>query len=219
MEVKEFYDNISHEYEQRRYGGEYQKIVADLENAYVKEYIECGNCLEVGCGTGRTTRELVKIAEKVVAVDISSKMLKKIEAEKTGNLILVNKSVYDLAGIEGYGNFDTVICLRMLSHLDYPYEALNVLSKSVKKSGLIIFDLWNNLGYRSILKRIGLKSSAVYTSYMSIRNMKKMIEAADIEVLNYRGFGYPPLKPFMLLEKSNALNCFAQRIIWVCRTR
>jgi len=58
----------------------------------------------------------------------------------------------------------------------------------------------------------------VYTQYMTIRAMRKLIEGAGLRVVKKRGFGFPPVRIFLPLEKGHrfGLDQVAQRILWIC---
>jgi SAM-dependent methyltransferase len=220
MTVKDYYDEIADEYDSLRYGTNYYHHVAQLELRFIQEYLKNGLCLEVGVGTGRVTKLLVNHFKEVRAVDISSRMLERLranlpECKKLKTEIL---NIYELSKIKDYGNFDNVICLRLLPHTKDPLAALKKLRGAVVLDGVVIIDLWNTWGFRAILKRLHLRRSAVYTSYNTVRQMKAIIDEAGLSIMARKGFGFPPFKGCLPLEKTSLswLNYFAQRIIWVC---
>ena len=221
MEVKEFYDNIAKDYDNLRYGRRYYKQVAQLELEFIERYLKWGKCLEVGAGTGRVTEFLLKNTEAVVAADISPQMVEQLMVRLKGynNLIARVHDIYELDKIESYGNFDCAVCLRILSHLKRPLEALRGLSGSVARDGMVIFDMWNSWGYDAVAKRLKLRPSAVFTRYATIGKMLMIIEDSGLAVEARRGFGFPPFNIFMRLEENclSALDYLAQRIVWVCR--
>jgi len=59
---------------------------------------------------------------------------------------------------------------------------------------------------------------AAQTRYDRIRDMRRMIAEAGLRVRQWRGFGLPPLRPLLALERSRRLRCdyLAQRIVWIC---
>ena len=222
MTVKGFYDEISGKYDTLRYGNDYSAKVGQLELRFIQMYLEGGPCLEVGAGTGRATNFLLDHINEVVAVDISPRMLEKLEANIPAckNLTTRILNVYDLDQIEGYGSFKCVISLRLLSHLEDPLGALKVIKRAIAREGVIIVDLWNAWGYQAILKRFHLRKSIVYTRYLTMRQMQIMIRDAGLRIVDWKGFGFPRVRACLPLEKSSIpfIDSLAQRIIWICKT-
>ena len=221
MQVKDFYDDIAEEYNNLRYGKAYYKRIAQLELDFIQKHLKWGSCLEVGAGTGRVTEFLLKNTKHVMAVDISPRMLERLKRDFSNYTNLATKvhDVYELQQIEEYGNFDCTVCLRVLSHLENPLAALKQLRGAIVRDGIAVFDMWNAWGYDALAKRLKLRSLAVYTRYISAGQMRSIIEKASLSIIDRRGFGFPPFRVFLPLEKSSLsqLDFLSQRILWVCR--
>ncbi len=74
MNVQEAYNSWSQQYDTNI------NKTRDLEALALKatlQNIAVGNCLEIGCGTGKNTQWLVTKAKKITAVDLSEEMLNK----------------------------------------------------------------------------------------------------------------------------------------------
>lgn len=74
MQVQHAYDNWASQYDTS------QNKTRDLEGQVLRltlENIPFGNCLEIGCGTGKNTMWLVTKANRITSVDISEEMLVK----------------------------------------------------------------------------------------------------------------------------------------------
>ena len=96
-----------------------------------------GNCLEIGCGTGKNTEWLVGKAKQVTAVDFSDEMLAKakgkikadnvqfVQADITENWAFVHKQ-YDLA------TFSLV-----LEHIENLEDIFKKLSKVIAQNGYV----------------------------------------------------------------------------------
>ena len=221
MEVKRFYDDLAKDYDDLRYGQEYYRQIAQLELNFVQKYITHGSCLEVGAGTGRVTELLLSIATDVLAIDISPQMTEQLKKKFPNSKKLTIKvhDIYELHKIEGYGKFESAICLRVLSHLEEPIAALKKLFGAVEKEGIVIIDFWNSWGYQALAKRLKLKHSAVYTRYMTIDKMREIISESGLHIIDKCGFGFPPFKIFLSIEKRylSWLDFLKQRILWVCK--
>ncbi|MBP7563364.1 MAG: class I SAM-dependent methyltransferase [Candidatus Cloacimonetes bacterium] len=103
-----------------------------------------GNVLEIGCGTGRITRELVKCADSVTAVDNASAFLNKLHDQlyNTNNLETVLSEMTDLCLNK---QFDTIIVsystFQYLLDKNMQIKALKVFKKHLKEDGQILIDI------------------------------------------------------------------------------
>lgn len=86
-----------------------------------------GNTLELGCGTGRLTRELARTGHRLTAVDISFPMVQKAAATSLDNIRYV---CGDMTNISFCHKFDTVII---------PYNTLNLLRDSAQIANCFSF--------------------------------------------------------------------------------
>jgi ubiquinone/menaquinone biosynthesis C-methylase UbiE len=98
--------------------------------------------LDVGCGVGRVTMELLKAGARVTALDNSSKMLaitewKAKEASLTDLFDAVKSNAAEIALPDS--SYDIVICVGLLEHLPSTVrsDTLNHLYRVVRPSGLI----------------------------------------------------------------------------------
>lgn len=223
MDAETFYDDIADSYDELRYGSAYCRQISEIELGFIEPYLRRDTCLEVGAGTGRVTRFLVERVGVVTAVDQSARMLERLRHNigPRKNLTTRVANIYALDQVEGYGQFGNVACFRVLPHLQDPLTALRALRGAVSAEGMVFFDLWNAWGYDAVLKRLGLKKRAVYTNYISIKQMRHLIAASQLRVVACKGVGFLPWKWFLPLEKSSrrGLHGMAQRILWVCQPR
>jgi SAM-dependent methyltransferase len=94
------------------------------------------SALEIGCGQGRFARKLASRAEKVIAVDLSPKM---IEAAKRNTPPNVEFIVGE--GVSG-GEYDCAIAIATLHHMDF-VETLKQLARALRPGGvLVVHDLY-----------------------------------------------------------------------------
>jgi 2-polyprenyl-3-methyl-5-hydroxy-6-metoxy-1,4-benzoquinol methylase len=98
--------------------------------------------LDVGCGVGRVTMELLKAGARVTALDNSAKMLaiteeKASEASLTALFDAVKSNAAEIA-LPG-SSFDIVVCVGLLEHLPRTVrvDTLNHLFRVVKPNGLV----------------------------------------------------------------------------------
>jgi SAM-dependent methyltransferase len=123
----------------------YKKKDYSKEVLLIKKLIKKKNLsiLELGCGTGNYTRNLVPLAKKIVAVDKSKYM---IEIAKKKN---IKKTIFltsEIKTLKFNQKFDLIISLFHI--LSYQKSNLEIkkffgLSQYLKKGGFFIFDFWN----------------------------------------------------------------------------
>jgi SAM-dependent methyltransferase len=220
MSNREFYDEIAPRYDALRYRTPYQRRTAEMELGYLAPLLPRGRYLELGPGTGRVTRMLLERADSVQAVDVSAGMLDQLRGHFPGEdrLRTTVLDVDRLESLEGYGAFDCCVSMRVLPHLPDLPRVLRLLRGAVRPRGTVAFDLWNAWGYDAVAKRVGLRRTRVYTRYHTIAEMRRMIADAGLAVVSMRGFGYPPFRALLALDRSGhaLVGRFAQRVLWVC---
>jgi ubiquinone/menaquinone biosynthesis C-methylase UbiE len=95
------------------------------------------NVLEVGCGVGYFTKEIIKTNAKVIAIDISPDLLQVAkENVKGSNLTFKVDNAYKLNFPECV--FDTIIGSSVLHHLDV-VQALKEFNRTLKPGGTLFF--------------------------------------------------------------------------------
>lgn len=107
--------------------------------------------LELGCGTGYFTRELVKLNIHVTAIDISPDLIE--EAKKTirnENVIFQIQNAYQMNYVEN--KFDSVVGSSVLHHLDIE-KAISEIFRVLKPGGHIAFTEPNMLNPQIALQK------------------------------------------------------------------
>lgn len=104
-----------------------------------------GRILEVGCGTGGVTAQLVSPTREIVAVDRSPQMLAVAERKLTepitqGRVALQPVSITGLERVFGPESFDAVVCCLVLSELTATEEryALDVFCRLLRPGGVLV---------------------------------------------------------------------------------
>jgi len=204
-QVKDYYDQISKQYDEHRFSRAYYRKVAEVENEFVLSKVhENDSVLEIGPGTGRFTAQAVHKASQVAAIDISQGMLDQLHLKVPAqNLSTQCLSIYELTTLPGYGNFDTVICMRVLPHLENPLLALELMSGAVKPKGNLVCDFWNLNSYVGLVRRIFKRPSFVYTKYYDYPAMLSLIDRSGLKVNDVLAWGYPRFGVYSLDKLGN----------------
>lgn len=143
----------------------YDDLMQDVDYKQWTEYIEAlildqgerpHNILELGCGTGNITKELLKRGYELVGVDISEEMLELAE-EKTQDfgdkVILIEQDITDL-DFDVY-EIDTVIAVNDTFNYILEKEKikglLDYLYPRIKEGGQLVFDISSDYKLQHIL--------------------------------------------------------------------
>ena len=70
---------------------------------------------------------------------------------------------------------DTVICMRVLPHLDDSKSALTKMCNAVKVVGNVVFDLWNIYSFIGVIRRLFKRSSYLLTRFYRHRQTPQSI--------------------------------------------
>ncbi|NWG36464.1 class I SAM-dependent methyltransferase [Nitrososphaera sp.] len=120
--------------------------------------------LDVGCGDGYLTRELLKHFKNVTGVDESTVALNKAKINAKGATI-IQSSIEDFKPAR---KFDTVLMINVLEHVKEPVKKLATISKWLKGNGQIIIHVPNAY---SVHRRLG--------KYMNLLNNCTDLNDAD----------------------------------------
>lgn len=117
-------------------------------HSYLARHIAdpCREALEVGCGSGAFARLLAARAERVLALDLSPKMIE-VAVERSARFTNIDFRVADVLTLElPAGRFDCIATIATLHHLPVA-EALSKLKRALKPGGvLLVLDLLQNEG-------------------------------------------------------------------------
>ena len=101
--------------------------------------------LDAGCGNGRNSRTALQWgAKEVFSFDVLHKTVAVAKRNLAGfkNSTVLQSSIYDIP--DEIGQFDVVMCIGVVHHLDSQEEALRQLLKRVVPGGSLIFWVYGN---------------------------------------------------------------------------
>lgn len=188
--VMGYYKKLSKTYDKKRLSSEKNKLLSKFQNEwFVKnlENTEASTCLEIGCGTGRLTAELLRKTDVLVATDTSPEMIalnkRRISSSKPKNEF--HYVVCDATYLPfNSGSFNNVACARVFWHInDYPRvlkESLFVLASG----GSLLFDfpcLWGPFSMYSKLRRVNPEVLTLFIAKSTIKQMFKKTKKLTIE--------------------------------------
>lgn len=114
----------------------------------------CESVLEIGCGTGEFSRLLAERSDRVVAIDLSPKMIE-IAQLQSGDFTNINFQIADISKWElPVEQFDAIASIATFHHL--PLESLLPRLKAALKPGgkLVVLDLVEHEPVQDILRDV-----------------------------------------------------------------
>lgn len=127
--------------------------------------LEDANLLDFGCGTGLLTEKFSPVANHIVALDTSSKMLAVLSGKKLPNVTTINEPLSAKLIAENQSlnqGFDVIIASSVFGFLS-DYEAtLSLLKPVLKPLGTIVQWDWLSQGEKS---DFGLSEDRVISAY------------------------------------------------------
>jgi 2-polyprenyl-3-methyl-5-hydroxy-6-metoxy-1,4-benzoquinol methylase len=142
--LKKFYDGVYVKGEEKHYT---KYVIQGTPTNETKEILKQLNwkgksVLEVGCGTGLFTSAVAKKGANVLGIDFSKKGIE-IAQEKyqMPNLKFLHQDVKNVKG-----NYDVIVSIGTLEHMDNPLKTLRLMKKHLKSKGKIIITSpnWSN---------------------------------------------------------------------------
>lgn len=162
------FDSIASDYDKHIFGNEVNSLLRERSlSTMSKVFDRPSRLLEIGCGTGTETIELLRRGHNVLATDISQKMLE-IVSQKAKNLNLESKlttiklnaenieyliDIYGRSSFDGiYSTYGAINCIREIGQLPFKLHSL------LNSNGKLVMGIYNKLcaieigGYLAKLK-------------------------------------------------------------------
>jgi ubiquinone/menaquinone biosynthesis C-methylase UbiE len=172
--------------------------------------------LELGCGTGYFTKEIVKTGASVVAIDISPDLLTIAQKEVQGaNVRFCEENAYQMTIADA--SFDSVIGSSVLHHLDIE-KALSEMNRVLKPNGIIAFTEPNMMNPQIALqknipwlkRKLGDSPDETAFFRWQLIKMLKAYNFKDIEVVPF-DFLHPAV-PAKLISSVSCIGEVCEKI-------
>ena len=181
-----FWDRVSGVYD--AFENTFNGKVYDHTGEIVAKYIDTTDTvLECACGTGAISVHIAPVCYRLVATDISNKMLRVAEKKcrRFGNVIFRKA---DLTALKVKDNsFDVVVAGNVIHLLDDPYAALDELARVCKPGGLMIIPTYINISNgkdtatTKFFKAVGVE----FKRNFDLFSYKAFFEGAGFDEISY----------------------------------
>lgn len=188
QKIIEYYSNFSESYERIRLGSMRNKMISNFQVHWFVNNLRLGSlCLEVGCGTGRLTLNILKKVGFLVATDGSLKMIR-INRHNTKTLKLKDRLEYVLCDACHLPFIDEcfagVVGARVFWHIPDYVMALQEALRVDRKGESLSFDfpsIWGPFGLISKMRR----NKGVLTQFSKKESFKLVFR--KVQQLSFEG--------------------------------
>ena len=112
------------------------------------DFLKDRTVLEVGCGKGRHTYYIAKIAKEIIAVDFSQAIdVASYNNKEHKNIHFIQADIDNLPFKKNF--FDFIFCIGVLHHLPKPEQGFNKLVDLLKNNAGILIYVYHNFPKRS----------------------------------------------------------------------
>jgi SAM-dependent methyltransferase len=152
--AREAYDAAADVYDDFTAHHDYDGWTAVIERLAAEHGLVGTRLLDVGCGTGKSFLPFLDRGYRVVACDISPRMLRHARAKSRGRARLLEADVRDLPRL---GEFDLVLALDDVVNYVTAGElpgAFRGLARNLAPTGVLVFDANTELTYRTFFATV-----------------------------------------------------------------
>ncbi|MBE9100230.1 bifunctional 2-polyprenyl-6-hydroxyphenol methylase/3-demethylubiquinol 3-O-methyltransferase UbiG [Vacuolonema iberomarrocanum] len=155
-----------------------------LRFQYFDRYISTWNglsVLDVGCGGGYTCEFLTQRGAKVWGIDQSAACIQTAQTHATaeGLAIAYKQGLAEQLPFES-GQFDVVVCVDVLEHVENPKQAIAEISRVLKPGGCFCFDTINRT-WQSRLVMITLLEDLLREIPRGIHDWRKFVTPDEVQ--------------------------------------
>ncbi|MBA3896977.1 MAG: bifunctional 2-polyprenyl-6-hydroxyphenol methylase/3-demethylubiquinol 3-O-methyltransferase UbiG [Sphingomonadaceae bacterium] len=162
--------------------------------------------LDMGCGAGLLAEPLARLGASVTGIDAAPENIAvaRVHAAQSGLTI-----DYRSGGVEAVAGeaFDLVTCMEVVEHVADPAAFVAALAGAVAPDGLLILSTPN----RTMLSKLALitigeglgqipRGTHDWDRFVMPDELMKLVETADLKVIDTRGLSFSPAKGFVLSD-------------------
>lgn len=161
--------------------------------------------LDVGCGAGLLAEPLARLCGQVTAIDVAAEVIAVAKAHAAGQGLAID---YRHAAVEDLdGRFDLVTAMEVIEHVADPQAFLQSLVDRLAPGGLMILSTPNRTARSRVLmitiaEGFGQipRGTHDHGKFITPDEMKAMMAAAGLAVIDCEGIGFSPMRGLHLSE-------------------
>ena len=166
-----------------------RKVHSELKRTVVTEIEKGSTVLECACGTGMLTEVMAPLCTRLIATDLSQKMLKHTEKKcrKFSNVETKPANILELDFPDN--SFDAVVAANVIHLLDEPVSAMHELSRVCKNGGKLIVPTYMNSeksGKTNAFSAAAGKAGADFKREFTFDSYRKFFRELDYEDVRYK---------------------------------
>lgn len=171
--------------------------------------------LDIGCGGGLLCEPLARLGAKIVGADAAEKNIKvaMLHAKEEGLQIDYRATTAERLASEGE-KFDVVLNMEVVEHVDNVPLFLQACAEMVKPGGLMFVATLNRSWKAFLLAIIGAeyilnwlpKGTHSYKKFLQPSELKALLQAQKMEVVDESGVQYNPLLDKWHLSSDMEVN-------------
>jgi 2-polyprenyl-3-methyl-5-hydroxy-6-metoxy-1,4-benzoquinol methylase len=182
-----------------------RKLLGDLRGKSI---------LDVGCGDGSISRQFLSESNQLTLLDMSRNMLQVAQKQTPQEFVHSTRYINsDFIQCGFVDEFDVVLCLGVLAHVNSVQETIRAISTSLKKGGLCVLQITDAAScFSRVMKIYGAfrRAKPVDLGYVLNQTTASMIQtlAAQTGLQDLRQCRYSLLMPGMLRLRDSFLFRF-----------
>jgi ubiquinone/menaquinone biosynthesis C-methylase UbiE len=198
------------------------KHLVEIETSWFLKYFKKSDVgLDLGCGNGQNTIKVALGCHQVIGLDNNLqnlKMAKKLALEKKINNIKFQRHNLEYKLPFKNKNFNIILCLDTLEHLNKRKRAFQEIKRVLKKNGLILITLPNkNTTWKQTQRKYNLNSFADpdHKIEYSLEEAKRLLKTYNFKIKKILPVTYDtPLAGFIDICGGFSLSLYQRLSRW-----
>lgn len=193
-------------------------IINETRLQYIEHTINLDNThiLDVGCGGGILSESLARKKSIVTGIDIEYDLINLAQQHAINNKLNIeyyHTTINDL-DLKSDNNFDAIMCMEVLEHVENPNEIIQKCAKLLKQDGHLFISTINKnlkayafgiIAAEYLLNTVP-KGTHQYDKFIRPSDMKKMLSMSGLVLLDLKGIGFNPFSETSWLTTDTSIN-------------
>jgi 2-polyprenyl-3-methyl-5-hydroxy-6-metoxy-1,4-benzoquinol methylase len=179
-------------------GNEFHRVLIGPAQERLLDLRPGESVLDIGCGNGQFTRRMAQLGARVLALDVSPRMIENARAQTSDGHDRVDYRVVDAADSAalaalGSNGFDAAVCTMAMMDMAAIEPLMSALSALLKNGGRFVFSIlhpcFNSAGVRLIAEEGTNDAGELVTSYRIV--VSDYIRSRSMKGIAMRGQPVP----------------------------